>query len=643
MRTTRVLVLVAGVSLAASPWLSARSARQQAANTPSASAPSRADGPDLPALGTTGSELREIVDRYATDRDVLLRRYDLAPSAERQDRLRAFYDSWAARLPDVPFDTLGVEGRIDYVLLRTRLAYEQQLLARYGSILAGAAPLLPFSRAITSLHDARRRHETMDAAAAGRALAALAVEVEATRKAVEAGLAGAAGTPAAVTSNGDQAPRASGRRTDAVAFGRRLASQATPATLETPSRVVALRAVEVIDDLRRGLDDWYKFYAGYDPVFTWWAADPYKKSADALVAYRKTLREKVIGAREDDDEPIVGFPIGRDALVVDLQSELIPYTPEDLLAIAEREFAWCEAELKRAARDMGLGDDWQAALERVKQLHVEPGKQPDLVRDLAREAEDYLEQRDLVTVPPLAKEVWRMTMLSPERQKTSPFFLGGEVIQIAFPTDAMAHDDKLMSLRGNNIHFARATVHHELIPGHHLQQFMNARYNTHRRAFRTPFWTEGWALYWEMLLWDLGFPQTPENRMGMLFWRTHRAARIIFSLRFHLGTMTPQECIDFLVDRVGHERANATAEVRRSFNGTYPPLYQLAYMMGGLQFRALHEEIVGSGRMTNRAFHDRILTGGPMPVEMVRARLTEQPLARDHAASWKYLGDRPGR
>ncbi|MCL4866170.1 MAG: DUF885 family protein, partial [Gemmatimonadales bacterium] len=143
-----------------------------------------------------------------------------------------------------------------------------------------------------------------------------------------------------------------------------------------------------------------------------------------------------------------------------------------------------------------------------------------------------------------------------------------------------------------NIHFSRATVHHELIPGHHLQGYMTARYNPHRRAFSTPFWTEGWALWWEMLLWDQGFPRGPEDRVGMLFWRMHRAARIIFSLKFHLGEWTPQQSIDFLVDRVGHERANATAEVRRSFLGTYSPLYQVAYMMGGLQFRALHEELV---------------------------------------------------
>ena len=71
----------------------------------------------------------------------------------------------------------------------------------------------------------------------------------------------------------------------------------------------------------------------------------------------------------------------------------------------------------------------------------------------------------------------------------------------------------------------------------------------------------------------------------MLFWRMHRCARIIFSLGFHLGTMTPRECIDLLVNQVGHERDNATAEVRRSFTGSYGPLYQAAYLLGGMQLR----------------------------------------------------------
>src|SRR5204862_2273336 len=212
----------------------------------------------------------------------------------------------------------------------------------------------------------------------------------------------------------------------------------------------------------------------------------------------------------------------------------------------------------------------------------------------------------------------------PVGQLVSPFFLGGESILVSFPTNTMSHEQKMMSMRGNNIHFARATVFHELIPGHHLQGFMTARYRPYRSLFGTPFWTEGNALYWEMLFWDLNFPKSPENRIGMLFWRMHRCARIVFSLSFHLEKMTPDECIDMLVERVGHERENAIGEVRRSFAGGYSPLYQAAYLLGGMQLRSLHKELVESGKMTNRAFHDAVLQENSIPIEMVRASLTGQ-------------------
>jgi uncharacterized protein (DUF885 family) len=343
-----------------------------------------------------------------------------------------------------------------------------------------------------------------------------------------------------------------------------------------------------------------------------------------------------VGIEPGQEDPIVGDPIGAAGLRSDLVHEMIPYTPAELIAIAEREFEWLDQQMLQASRDLGYGDDWKTALEHVKNLAVEPGMQTEVVRELAHEAIEFVKQRDLITVPPLAEEIWRMEMMSPERQRVSPFFLGGEVIRVSYPTDEMQHEDKLMSMRGNNPHFSRATVHHELIPGHHLQGFMTSRYNAHRRAFSTPFWGEGWALHWEMLLWDLEFPQIPEDRIGMLFWRMHRAARIIFSLSFHLERMTPEEAIDFLVDRVGHERANATAEVRRSFNGSYPPLYQAAYMLGGMQMRALHQDLVGSGRMTNREFHDTIIQGGRIPIEMVRARLMDDAPARNFEASWRF-------
>jgi uncharacterized protein (DUF885 family) len=568
----------------------------------SAGIPARQAAVPLPAA--PASELAALVDRYNLDRAALNRRYDVDFSPERYARLNKFYKDWQLELAKVNFGALGVEGRIDHTLLRSRLEYELRLLAREQQWVSEAAGMVPFSGTITGLLEARGRLESMDAAKTAAALDQLTQDIQVATVALTA--------PArvgAVTAVSDPV---------------------------RARQINAFRAAEILTSLRTDFTAWNRHYTGYDPMFTWWAAKPYAEADKALAAYIKVLREKIVGYKEGEDEPIIGNPIGKAALLEDLASEFIPYTPEDLLAIAEREFAWCDREMLRASRDMGFGDNWRAALEKVKTLHAAPGKQTDLVRDQALEAIDYVQTRDLITVPPLAAETWRMTMMSPERQKVNPFFLGGEVIQVSFPTDAMDHADKLMSMRGNNIHFSRSTVHHELIPGHGLQQFMTARYNPHRRAFSTPFWTEGWSLYWEMFLWDDGFPKSPENRVGMLFWRMHRQARIIFSLRFHLGTMTPQEAIDFLVDRVGHERANAEAEVRRSFNGTYPPLYQLAYMIGGVQFRAMRAELVGSTRMTNRQYHDAVLQAGSMPVELVRASLTKQSLPVNFQTTWKF-------
>lgn len=552
--------------------------------------------------GRETSRLRGMIERFQTDRGSLLRFYTVESSPRRRARFDQFHREWLATLDQLNYSSLAQDEQVDYLLFKNYLDHELRESEIRGKVLADLAPLLPFSPAIIELEEARRRMGPVDSAKVAGSLTLLTKQLEATRRAIEAGL--------------------SARKEEKPSL--------------TVTKVQASRAMNEVSALRRILKSWFDFYNGYDPLFTWWVAEPHKVFDQALQNYGTFLRERVLGLKPGDEGAIVGNPIGREALLSDLAYEMIPYTPEELLALAEKEFAWCETEMKKAARELGYGDDWLKAVEHVKNLAVEPGKQTEVVRQLALEAIDFLDKNDLVTVPPLARETWRMEMLSPQQQLVSPFFLGGETIQVSYPTNTMSHEAKLMSMRGNNPHFSKATVHHELFPGHGLQQFMSQRYRTYRSIFGTPFWTEGWALYWEFLLWDMKFPATPEDRIGFLFWRSHRCARIIFSLSFHLEKMTPRECIDLLVKRVGHEVDNATAEVRRSFAGNYGPLYQAAYMLGGLQFYSLHRELVDSGQMTNRAFHDAILQENRMPVEMVRAILTKQPLPREFKSNWRF-------
>lgn len=585
---TIVTVLTLLLALGLSPQ------RDVHAQTPPSPAPS--SPPDLASLiETDSSAMVPVVHRFAEDQAALRRRYDAVHAPERRNRLRTFYDRWQDQLTSINFEQLGVEGRIDYLLLQNEIRSERHRLDRQERRHAEMQSYLPFASTITDLFYDWREDPSIDPRAAADSLAAIQNMIEQARTAL------------------------SGNEVESAA-----------------ERVVAYRAASAIEDLQSNLEEWYQFYDGYHPEFTWWAEQPYNNASEELEAYRTFLRRELVGVEEGEEAPLIGDPIGGEALRQELQYEMIPYTPEELIAIAEKELAWGKQELKAAAREMGHGDDWRAALEEVKTRHVEPGEQPQLASTLADEAVSFLRERDLVTIPSKAEEIWRMEMLSPEWQRIAPYFLGGEVVRVAYPAQEMSHENKLMSIRGNNRHFSRAVVHHELIPGHHLQGFMTDRYNSHRSAFSTPFWGEGWALYWEMLLWNLDFPRSAEDRVGMLFWRNHRAARIIFSLRYHLGDMSAQEAVDFLVEEVGHERANAEAEVRRSIIGTYPPLYQAAYMLGGLQFRALHNELVENGDLSNRTFHDRILRGGRMPVELVRARLRGTLLPKDHTPNWRF-------
>ena len=629
--------------------------RAQPAKPPFPSDP-LASVPKLPALvATKGSELVDVVSRYQIDYSAVSRRYDGTDSPAQRTRMQGFYSAWRERLKEIDFNKLSQEGRADYALLDNHLRYQIDLANRQEKMRTEMAPLLPFVDQLMALHDARRNLVTVDGQATARVLAEVTKQIDSLR--------GLFDVPAG---------RGAGAGAGAGAAGSDSAVRARAAAPKV-SRTVGNRAAEKLDAVRGTIGQWYRFYNGYDPLFSWWVESPYQKLDESLQRYAQVVRQRIVGIPNtptvaaaggggrggapggagggggrggaasggDNTGPIIGDPIGADGLELDLRYEMIPYTAPELIAIAEREYAFSLSEAKKAAREMGFGDDWKAAMEKVKDSYVEPGKQPELIRDLARQAESFFDQHDWITIPPLAREDWRMEMMTPERQRVNPFFLGGDLIQVSYPTADMTDEEKLMSLRGNNPHFSHATVFHELNPGHHLQGFMSARYNSHRRMFSTPFWNEGQSLYWEMFLWDHDFQVTPEDRIGALFWRMHRSARIIFSLNFHLGKMTPDQAVQFLIDTVNFERANADGEVRRSFNGTYSPLYQAAYMLGGLQLRALYKETVMAKKMTDREFHDAVIQSGPMPIAMVRARMLKLPITREGITPWRFADDLP--
>ena len=555
------------------------------------------------------SEMADAMIQYDADKASILRFYSTGsqgdfPSRqqgpgyntpERRKRLLELIDDYLGVLKKSSFEKWNINGKVDYVLFKRNLESEQYQLMQEEKTYDQVAKYLPFSDRLYTLQKPRRRGISVSGEAVAKELNDINKDI------------------------GTAIDRL--KKADSIELNQ------------------ANLASEAAKGLQGILRDYFNFYNGYDPLFTWWVPKTYAATDSLLGVFANAIKKKgkVNNLQKDDGSGIIGNPIGSAELVRQLKYEWISYSPEDMVDIANKEFAWCDAELLKASREMGFGEKWKDALEKVKQTYVPPGKQPEAMYDLYKQSVDFLKKNDLLTLPPLSEEDWGMYMMSAERQRVSPFFLGGQSLFISYPTNTMTYEEKMMSMRGNNPNFSRATVHHELLAGHHLQGYMTARHKAYRN-FETPFWTEGNALYWELLLWDMKFPRTPEERIGMLFWRMHRCARIIFSLNYHLGKWTPQQCIDFLVDRGGHERANAEAEVRRSFTTNFGPLYQLAYMIGGLQFYALKKELVDTKKMTLKQYHDAVLHENNLPVEMLRAILTNQDIGRDYKPNWRFYG-----
>lgn len=143
---------------------------------------------------------------------------------------------------------------------------------------------------------------------------------------------------------------------------------------DSQERFIVSWTIAKFEELQWALEEAVGFYKGYDPVISWWIEQPWNTMNTKLTALISALGRKtgIDGSGSADD--IVGDPIGREALLQELEAEWIAYTPEELVSKAEEEFDWCEKEMEKASETLGF-DKPEEALEHVKNTFVEPGEQ----------------------------------------------------------------------------------------------------------------------------------------------------------------------------------------------------------------------------------------------------------------------------
>ncbi|MEP7144297.1 MAG: DUF885 family protein, partial [Ferruginibacter sp.] len=383
------------------------------------------------------NDMPNIMQNYYADVTALNRVYIVTGSPEKRERYKKLAQDYIDRLSQISFTSLTQGCQADYVLFKRDLAETVSQAEAEAKEYDAVRQWFPFVDSIYNLEKRRRRGSNVD----GKSIAGNFFKINNQLKQLQGDLA----------------------------------------TEKNISVKNSRRAAAIIAGLQAAAKNIFNFYNGYDPLFTWWVPDNYRILDSSLTVYAHTFKRVADkNAPNKDSSGIVGYPIGRDELLRQLKYELIPYSPEELIQIANKEFAWCDKEMLKATAEMGLGTDWKNAMEKVKQSYVPAGQQAAAMVKLYDESVAFLKAKDLITVPPLAEETWRIAMMTPQQQLLNPFFYGGEEFAISYPTNTMDYDARMMSMRGNNPHFSRATVHHELIAGHYLQQFMNERVNTYR-------------------------------------------------------------------------------------------------------------------------------------------------------------------
>jgi uncharacterized protein (DUF885 family) len=180
------------------------------------------------------------------------------------------------------------------------------------------------------------------------------------------------------------------------------------------------------------------------------------------------------------------------------------------------------------------------------------------------------------------------------------------------------------------------TAYHEGFPGHHLQcglqvHFADSLSRFHRLFVVCSGYAEGWALYAESLMADLGYFERPEYLLGMHMAKLFRACRVVADIGAHLGLRIPDDfdfhpgeawswehIADLLCQRGLMARANAESEATRYLGW---PAQAISYKVGERVILDLRDELRRSPEFSLRRFHEAVLSTGSVGLDLLRERV----------------------
>jgi len=292
-------------------------------------------------------------------------------------------------------------------------------------------------------------------------------------------------------------------------------------------------------------------------------------------------------------------------------------TPEQIHEIGLREIARIEAEMGAIAHQQGYPD---LAAFRAS-LRTNPNYRPTSSEQIVDAFRKYIDE-----MRPKLPQLFGFIPKAPLTVEAMPPFQAASATHYSIGTPDGSRPGRVVVATSNfaerNMIHDEATAYHEGIPGHHMQLSVAQELPglpRFRRHLSNSGYIEGWALYAEQLGKEVGLYQDPVSDYGRLSSELFRAVRLVVDTGIHAKGWSREQVVDFFRKSEAVDEPTLQTETDRYIAW---PAQALAYKLGQLKFRELRERAQRQlgPRFDLRAFHDEMLNGGVLPLDLLDAR-----------------------
>ncbi|MGI8929320.1 MAG: DUF885 domain-containing protein [Candidatus Limnocylindrales bacterium] len=321
------------------------------------------------------------------------------------------------------------------------------------------------------------------------------------------------------------------------------------------------------------------------------------------------------------------------------ERERLSFDARSLREMGRAEYDRLDMEMQQLAHEISGKPDWKTVLDEANEDH--PRTEEEMRRayaDWTERSRTFLAQTGLVTLPD-----GESCTVEPAPFFTRPLFAvasysgppafsdrraGHFFVPIA--PDGTSEEEIQKRLASNSFGGIPTTAVHEAYPGHHWHITWSKIHAPRLRlVLQTSYFSEGWALYAERVMRERGFFTDPIQELYHLEATIFRAARIVVDTSLHMGEMSYEDAVQFMIAKTSLTEPTARAEVGRYCSW---PTQASSYLTGCLEILRIRDRYLDAHGIATeprtgipvealRDFHDRLAGSGRLPVGLAEQAL----------------------